>query len=110
MKRRILYLFLMGILACPVMAQAERLSHPITSAKIVGVDGKAELMFDEVMSQSFTVNILDLTGKLLYNLRYDNSEPCFSIDLPIENLRRGIYMVQVTSADGKMKTLKLQKN
>jgi hypothetical protein len=37
-------------------------------------------------------------------------DPCDSVQLPIENLRKGIYMVQVVSASGKTKTLKLQRN
>lgn len=112
MKRLLLLIFLFAFAAglTTATAQADRLSHPVSTAKIVGVDGKAELMFDEVVTQSFTVNVLDLTGKLLFSLKHDNSEPCISVDLPVENLRKGIYMVQVSSADGKMKTLKLQRN
>jgi len=112
MKRLLLFTLFIALLAAanPMAAQADRMSHPVATAKIVGVDGKAELTFDEAMTQSFTVNVLDLTGKLLHTLRHDNSEPCVSVDLPVESLRKGIYMVQISSADGKMKTLKLQRN
>lgn len=112
MKRLLLFTFFIAILSAgsTLSAQSDRLTHPVNTAKIVGVDGKAELMFDEALTQSFTVNVLDLTGKLLYSLKHDNSEPCISVALPVENLRRGIYMVQISSADGKMKTLKLQRN
>ncbi len=112
MKRLLLFTFLITMIAAvnPLSAQSDRMSHPVATAKIIGIDGKAELTFDEALTQSFTVNVLDLTGKLLHTLRHDNSEPCISVDLPVENLRKGIYMVQITSADGKTKTLKLQRN
>lgn len=108
MKRLLLIIFSIAMIAAanPLSAQV----HPVNTAKIVGIDGRAELMFDEPMTQAFTVNVLDLTGKLLFSLRHDNSEACISVDLPVENLRKGIYMVQVSSADGKVKTLKLQRN
>lgn len=111
MKRLLLFTLLIALMgfASPLAAQ-DKVQHPITTAKIVGIDGRAELMFDEPLTQSFTVNILELTGKLLFTLRHDNSEACLSVDLPVENLRRGIYMVQISSADGKTKTLKLQRN
>lgn len=112
MKRLLLFTFFIAFIAAasPMAAQSDRMSHPVATARIVGVDGKAELTFDEALTQAFTVNVLDLTGKLLYTLRHDNSEACISVDLPVENLRKGIYMVQISSADGKTKTLKLQRN
>jgi methionine-rich copper-binding protein CopC len=89
----------------------DRTTHPISSAKIAGVDGKAELLFDDGLSEGFTVNLLDITGKPIYSQFYPaNEEGCNSIEIPVENLRKGIYIVQVVGTSGKTKTLKLQRN
>ena len=92
-------------------SMAAQNSHPISSARIVGTDGKAELIFDEAVTANFTVEVIDLTGESMFMLKMNcEKEPCASVLLPIESLRKGIYMVQVVSADGKIKTLKLQRN
>ena len=112
MKRILLLAFASLLLSSTNMvAQSDRMQHPISSARIVGVDGKAELVFDEALSDAFTVSVFDLTGKVMFTLRHDTTdEACESVELPVENLRKGIYMVQVIGGDGKTKTLKLQRN
>ena len=85
--------------------------NPISTARLVATDGRSELIFDEPVNENFTVDVRDLTGKLMFTLRSDmKEEGCQSVVLPIESLRRGIYMVQIIGVGGKMKTLKLQRN
>jgi len=109
--KRIILLTFTALLFNLVMIAQSGITHPISTAHIAGVDGKAELIFDEALTDGFTVTVLDLTGKAMFTLRHSsNEEACESIELPVANLRRGIYMVQVIGADGKTKTLKLQRN
>ena len=87
------------------------MQHPISSARIVGMDGRVELVFDEPMTDAFTISVMDLTGKAIFNQTHQSSsEPCQFVEIPVENLKRGIYMVRVVGEDGKTKTLKLQRN
>lgn len=111
MKRILLLTFVTLLMfSVPAVAQ-ERTQHPISTARIAGVDGKAELVFDDPYSDSFTITVLDLTGKVMYaQLHAASEDGCLSIQIPVENLRKGIYMVQVIGGDGKTKTLKLQRN
>ncbi len=111
MKRLLLLIFIaLTICSTNTIAQ-DRLQHPVTSVRIASVDGKVELVYDDAISQSFTVTVLDLTGKTMFTqMHMGGDEACSSIELPVENLRKGIYMVQVIAADGKTKTLKLQRN
>ncbi len=111
MKKLLLLAFIiLNIYSTNLVAQ-DRTQHPVSTVRIASVDGRAELVFDEAINQSFTLKVLDLTGKTMFSQMYmSNDEPCASADLPIENLRKGIYMVQVIAADGKTKTLKLQRN
>jgi len=111
MKRHLLT-FIAALFLFSFSAQSQdRLSHPISSARIVGIEGKAELIFDEAIEESFTVTVLDLTGKSIFVQQHSSTEGgCSSVEIPVENLRKGIYMVQVVGADGKTKTLKLQRN
>jgi methionine-rich copper-binding protein CopC len=89
----------------------ERAQHPISSAKIVGMDGRIELVFEEPISEAFTISVMDLTGKSIFTQTHQHSaEPCQFVEIPVENLKRGIYMVRVMGDDGKTKTLKLQRN
>ena len=109
MKRLLLITFA-TLLLFGLSASAQT-THPISTAHIVGLDGKAELIFDEAITENFTVEVLDLTGKVMFTLKHNcQAEPCESVELPVESLRKGIYMVQVVSAGGKTKTLKLQRN
>ena len=85
--------------------------HPIASARIAGVDGRVELVFDEAVSDAFTISVMDLTGKVIFSQSHQSSsDPCQFVEIPVENLKRGIYMVRVSGVDGKTKTLKLQRN
>ncbi len=110
---RLLLLFIAALLlnSASLVAQSDRVAHPISSAHLVGMDGKSELIFDEPVTESFTVEVRDLTGKVMFMLRSEmKDESCQSIELPIDSLKKGIYMVQVVGASGKTKTLKLQRN
>ncbi len=105
------------LIACLILIAGSKASaqssmqHPISSVRIVGMDGRIELVFDEPMTEAFTISVMDLTGKSIFTQTHHNSnEPCQFVEIPIENLRRGIYMVRVASQDGKTKTLKLQRN
>jgi methionine-rich copper-binding protein CopC len=85
--------------------------HPISSVRIVGMDGRVELVFDEPITDSFTISVMDLTGKSIFTQTHQHSaEPCQFVEIPVEHLKRGIYMVRVVGEDGKTKTLKLQRN
>jgi methionine-rich copper-binding protein CopC len=85
--------------------------HPISSARILGMDGRVELVFDEPMEDAFTISVMDLTGKAIFTQTHQQSaEPCQFVEIPVENLKRGIYMVRIIGDDGKTKTLKLQRN
>jgi len=111
MKRNLLITIMALMLFGMTASAQERAGHPVTTAHIVGVDGKAELVFDEAITEAFSVNVLDLTGKSMFTQQHSaTGEGCSNVELPVENLRKGIYMVQVMSADGKTKTLKLQRN
>ncbi|MFM7725794.1 MAG: hypothetical protein ACKO7B_03770 [Flavobacteriales bacterium] len=100
------------ILLCGGIASAQNnAQHPITSAKIAGVDGRVELVFDEPVSDAFTICVMDLTGKVIFSQSHPSAaDPCQFVEIPVENLKRGIYMVRVTAVDGKTKNLKLQRN
>ena len=105
---RILLISFFAFFFCSVNADAQ---HPISSAHIIGMDGKTELLFDDPITDSFSINVLDLTGKSMFTQYHQASEDgCTSVEIPVENLRKGIYMVQVMNTDGKTKTLKLQRN
>lgn len=108
MKRNLLLMIALCTLSFAGIAQQ---ANPLSSAHIVGLDGKAELAFDETISENFTIDIIDLTGTIMATVKISaEKDPCDSVLLPIENLRKGIYMVQVVSSSGKTKTLKLQRN
>lgn len=111
MKKNLLLTFTALLFFCLTTVAQDRPTHPITTAHISGVDGKTELVFDEPMNLSFTVSVVDLTGKVISTQQHAPSEDgCSAIELPVANLRKGIYMVQVIGGDGKTKTLKLQHN
>jgi methionine-rich copper-binding protein CopC len=111
MKKFYTMLMLGFVLSCSAAVAQERAQHPISSAHIVGMDGRVELVFDEPMSESFTVSVMDLTGKAIFTQTHQSSdEGCQFLEIPVENLKRGIYLVRVTGVDGKTKTLKLQRN
>lgn len=111
MNKYILTLFAALFMLSFSAQSQDRMTHPISSARIVGLDGKAELIFEEAMEESFKITVLDLTGKSVFSQQHSATEGgCSSVEIPVENLRKGIYMVQVVGADGKTKTLKLQRN
>ena len=111
MKRIILLTVATLLINKLTVCAQDRTPHPISTAHILGLDGKVELVFDEVLTEAFTVTVLDITGKTMFILRHTiNDEACESVEIPMENLRKGIYMVQIIGADGKTKTLKLQRN
>jgi len=110
--KRIFTLIVCLILIAGSQASAQSSAqHPISSVRIVGMDGRIELVFDEPMTDAFTINVMDLTGKSIFTQTHQTSiEPCQFVEIPMENLKRGIYMVRVAGQDGKTKTLKLQRN
>jgi len=110
--KRIFTLLVWLILIAGTQASAQiSAQHPISSARIVGMDGRVELVFDEALSDAFTIMVMDLTGKAIFTQTHQHSaEPCQFVEIPTENLKRGIYMVRVIGEDGKTKTLKLQRN
>jgi methionine-rich copper-binding protein CopC len=110
--KRIFTLLVCLILIAGTHASAQSsVQHPISSARIVGVDGRIELVFEDPITEAFTISVLDLTGKSIFTQTHQHSsEPCQFVEIPVENLRRGIYMVRVAGNDGKTKTLKLQRN
>jgi len=87
--------------------------NPIGTASISPnpVESKAALTFEEPVLEDINVVVKDLTGKVLYNFKPDtHGEECTSVRMDmLENLRRGIYIIQVTGTSGKVKTLKFQK-
>jgi len=108
--KKLLLIFTFFSFIVGAVAQATD-KNPIATARLTGADGRTELTFDEPMTENFTVDVRDLTGKLMFSLKSDLKEDgCQSVVLPIESLRRGIYMVQLVGAGGKIKTLKLQRN
>ena len=110
--KRIFTLLVCMFLLSGLQAEAQSgAQHPISSARITAQDGRIELVFDEPMSDAFTLSVLDLTGKAIFSQTHQNSlEPCQFVEIPVENLKRGIYMVRIAGEDGKTKTLKLQRN
>jgi methionine-rich copper-binding protein CopC len=111
MKKFYSMLLFVLVLGCTSAIAQERTQHPISSAHIVGMDGRVELVFDEPITESFTLSVMDLTGKTIFTQTHQSSdEGCQFLEVPVENLKRGIYMVRITGVDGKTKTLKLQRN
>jgi methionine-rich copper-binding protein CopC len=111
MKRFVLILVCLFSLGLAQMHAQSSERHPISTASIVSNDGKVELLFDEGVVEHFTVEVRDLTGKKIYVLQSEqNTGSCHNMELPAENLRKGIYMVLITGESGKTKTLKLQRN
>ena len=110
--KRFFTLLVCFILIAGSQASAQNgVQHPISSVRIVGMDGRVELVFDEPMNDSFTISVMDLTGKAIFTQTHQHSaEPCQFVEIPVENLKRGIYMVRVMGEDGKTKTLKLHRN
>lgn len=75
------------------------------------VEDRADLLFDQPLTESISITVKDLTGKTVYMLNPDVSgEQCTRVSLDIESLRRGIYIVQIVSQSGRIKTIKFQKN
>ncbi len=111
MKRNLLLIVATLLISGMSLSAQDRMTHPVSTARITGMEGRTELVFEEPITDSFTINVLDLTGKVVFTQRHaSSSEGCSGVELPVENLRKGIYMVQVMGADGKTKTLKLQRN
>ncbi|MFY7972249.1 MAG: T9SS type A sorting domain-containing protein [Flavobacteriales bacterium] len=111
MKRLLLLLVCMLGLAVAQSAVAQ--GGPIGSASVSPnpVEGKANLTFESALNENVTIVIKDLTGKTMSIIRPEmNGEPCISIPLEVESLRKGIYICQITTQSGKVKTLKFQKN
>ena len=109
MKKIVLITFATLLLSS--LSAIAQTTNPVSTARIVGMDGRAELVFDEPITEGFTVEVRDLTGKVMFSARHlAEDEPCESVELAVESLRKGIYMVQVVSSSGKTKTLKLQRN
>lgn len=87
-------------------------SHPLSTASLSPnpAEGKTNLTFEEPINEAFTVVIKDLTGKTMFSVRPEfHGDACSSVPLDVEALRRGIYICQITSQSGKVKTLKFQK-
>jgi hypothetical protein len=111
MKRIFTLLVCFFLIAGSQASAQSGMQHPISSVRIVGMDGRVELVFDEPMTDAFTISVMDLTGKSIFTQTHQHSsEPCQFVEIPIENLKRGIYMVRIIGEDGKTKTLKLQRN
>lgn len=109
-KKLLLFLFTTLISSGALMAQS---GHPVTTASITPnpVESKAFLTFEEPMTEGFSLVVKDLTGKTVLQYRPDTrGEECTAVRLDmLESLRRGIYIVQITSDSGKVKTIKFQK-
>ena len=86
--------------------------HPISTAYISpnAEDNKTVIMFEEPVMESMTIVVKDLTGKTVMSFVPEiPGEECTEIQLDVNDLKRGIYICQITGADGKVKTLKFQK-
>lgn len=111
MKRFFTLLVCLILIAGSTASAQNSAQHPISSARIVGMDGRIELVFEEPMEDAFTISVMDLTGKAIFTQTHQHSaEPCQFVEIPVEHLKRGIYMVRIVGDDGKTKTLKLQRN
>ena len=107
MMKKLLFTFVCAFLVNAAMFG----QHPVNTAHIVSQDGKLELVFDQPVKTGFRLEILDLTGTPIHSQKIASTlDGCEAIVLPTENLRKGIYFVQVISDDGKSKSLKLQRN
>lgn len=110
MKNILLIGLATSLLSTAGLAQS---SHPVNTAFVSPnpVESKAMILFEEPVFEELSVVIKDLTGKILYQFKPDTrGEECRQINLDmVESLRRGIYIVQITSHSGKVKTLKIQK-
>ncbi len=110
MKKQILFLFTALLMSVAGIAQS---NNPIATASISPnpVESKATLTFDEPVHEEITVVIKDLTGKIISQIKPDTQgDACVAVRLDaVDSLRRGIYIIQITGASGKVKTLKFQK-
>ncbi len=107
MKKLLLSLFA-AALTTAVWSQ-----HPVTTAWITPnpVDNAAVIAFEQPVEERITVVVKDLTGKIMYTTQTDaGAEGVSRIHMNLEELARGIYILQVSASGGKMKTLKFQKN
>jgi hypothetical protein len=110
MRKTILLVFIFAAFA--VVNGVGQQVHPISTASITPnvSEGKAELMFEEPVTEQLTVVIKDLTGHVMLTVKSDMpGESCTMITLDIETLKNGIYICQITGSSGKIKTLKFHK-
>jgi hypothetical protein len=110
MKRILLSLICVLGMALGAMAQS---GHPINSAYITPnpVDSRAELMFEEPVTETIHVVVKDLTGKTMLDFHPDTpGMECRRIELDLDFLKRGIYVLQIMGSSGKTKTLRFQKS
>ncbi|MBL7943776.1 MAG: T9SS type A sorting domain-containing protein [Flavobacteriales bacterium] len=87
--------------------------HPLSTAYITPnpVDDKAIVAFEQPLHESVLIVVKDLTGKVMYTHQTDSgSDSINEVRINLEELSRGIYILQVSVAEGKIKTLKFQKN
>ena len=109
MKKRILFIILTVALSLAGNAQS---AHPLFSAVLSPnpVEDKVDLNFEQPIKEDLQIVVKDLTGKTVYTLHPTmDGEDCYRVSMDLEFLRRGIYIMQITSTSGKTKTLKLQK-
>lgn len=107
MKKLLLFLF------AAALTTVVRSQHPVTTAWITPnpVDNAAVIAFEQPVEERITVVVKDLTGKIIYAMQTDaGAEAVSRIHMNLEELARGIYILQVSASGGKVKTLKFQKN
>jgi len=58
---------------------------------------------------NYAVKIVDANGKLYYSSNRTLSAGASAVGIPVSNLAKGVYIITVQSADGKMTTMKFVK-
>lgn len=108
MKRLLLTLTIFAAFTVAGLAQGGPLSTAFLSPN--PVEDRVDLNFEQPIKEDLHIVIKDLTGKTVYSLRPETGgEDCYRIAIDLEFLRRGIYIMQIVSPSGRIKTLKLQK-
>lgn len=113
MKRLLLIISITTLMVAGLQTQSvAQAVHPVTTAFVSPnpVEDHADLTFAQSINEDVTIVIKDLTGKTVLTRNPElNGEICSNIPLDLESLRRGIYILQVTSQSGKTKTIRFQK-
>lgn len=65
-------------------------------------DGYAQMNLEQEKSGRIHVSLIDMSGMLKWENAYDLEKGSHRIDLPVEHLLQGVYLVRIISEDGQI--------